>query len=463
MKGLRWLWLLGLGLVLSVGFFNQGIIALDDYSEGFARFIPAQNILFKNNLETAGIRLPFQSVFLLALSKLGLFLGITHPLNQVRFVLMVLGVLVYSIQTSCAVMFFTEPRKRFLALLFCSFYFLLPLVYTRPLIENMSGAFVTLSAFCAFYFDKTKQTRWISASVLSIACASLFRFQTGVCFVAIGFLVFLSQNKKTWAVFFGASVLSFLFTGLLDLFLTGGFHRSLLSYVTYNLQHSSSYGTTPFYTFALVFLGLSIPPSFLGRYPRFSWKKSYEPLLTVFLFWFVFLVAHSIIPHKEERFIIPILPLFLILLVPLAHYWFFERKSRWRIAYFCSVNFLLLPLTSFSTPQRNVIELVKYVDKNPKIKEVINYSDAVVLFPIAFALRDFKVTPQKALLATAAVLYNCGTAVAVTEPDYHLSFRDYPVLATFSPGPLEGLLVKLNPRQNARRGTLYLLEGKLCD
>ncbi|NBX77574.1 MAG: hypothetical protein EBQ92_13565, partial [Proteobacteria bacterium] len=146
------IWGLGLLLTLSVGYFNQGIIALDDYSEGFARFIPAQNLSFQENADTSGIRLPFQSLFLLALSKLGLSLGLLQPLSQLRFVLMILGALVFFAHTYCAPRFFKTDREKTIALVLSSFYFILPLIYSRPLIENMSGAFVTLGAFFSYRF-----------------------------------------------------------------------------------------------------------------------------------------------------------------------------------------------------------------------------------------------------------------------------------------------------------------------
>jgi len=459
------IWIAGFIWVLAVGFFNQGIIALDDYSEGFARFIPAQNLTFQQNLDTTGIRLPFQSIFLLALSKLALFLGLASPTHQARFVLMVLGAIVFTIQTFCAVRFFEDRNKKLLALLLSSFYFLLPLLYTRPLIENMSGAFVTLAAFFLFSFHKTSKARWIWASVMSLSLASLFRFQTGVCLLALGIGVSLWGNRRTWWTLGASSFFAFLITGLLDLFLTGGFHRSLRTYFEYNLHHASSYGTTPFYTFFLLFIALSLPPAFLGRYQHFDWKNQYRTLLAPLLFWGVFLLAHSIIPHKEERFIIPVLPLFLVCLVPLAHYWIADRKDRWRVIYFLTLNLLLLPFASFSTPQTNVIALVRYLDDNPKIKTIVNYKNAVVLFPKAFASREFKVMPFPVAFDPFSIStdFGCDSVKVVTEAIYQAEFSAKKPLAIFSPGPLEALLVKLNPRQNARRGRLVLLEEKFCD
>lgn len=463
----RWIGILGLALTLATGFFNHGIIALDDYSEGFSKFVPAQHISFSDNLASAGIRLPFQSIFLLALSKTALWLGLNSPTQQIQFVLLLLGALTYLTVFFCVKNIFKNRKDQDLALGLTSFYFILPLVYSRPLIENLSSSWVMLSALFAFKFLEKKQLSSIFLSIVFISLAALFRFQSGVCVLAWIPILFLHRTRKSVGIFILSSAFAFVFTGLLDLLLTGGFHRSLKAYVDYNLQYASGYGTTPFYTFILLFLGLSLPPAFIGRYREFNWKKSYQGLLAPLLYFGVFVLAHSLIPHKEERFMIPVLPLFLILLTPLAHYWIFEAKSRWRVAYFCSLNFLLLPLACFSTPQNNVISLVRYLDKHPEISTVINYGPSVILFPEAFSLRRFEVLPVKAPPFSVAIEYSgkpdCNSVHVANEVFYRQDLSTMKVLETFSPGPLEALLVKLNPRQNARRGRIFLLKDKNCD
>lgn len=463
MKSANWIWIAGFLLVASVGFFNQGIIALDDYSEGVARFIPAQHLSFRTNLDTAGIRLPFQSIFLLSLSKLALFLGFISPLAQLRFVLILLGTFVYSIQTYCAVRFFEDSRKKLIALLFSSFYFLLPLIYSRPLIENMSGAFVTLSAFFAFRFYSCRRGLWLALSVFSIAFASLFRFQSGVCVLAICFLLFLTPGKRRWAIFILSGLFSFLLTGLLDLCLTGTFHRSLWAYLDYNIHHSSSYGVTPFYTFILLFVGLSIPPVFFSRYKGFKWVEEYHTLLPVLLYFSVFLLAHSLIPHKEERFIIPILVLFLVLLTPLASFFTLNRRQNWRVITFSIVNCFLLFFTSWSTPQSNVISLVLFLSKETSVKRVINYDHSIVLFPSAFSLRSLELIQLSSDQDLKQFKLSCDEVVAVRQDFLGNQWDHFKVVQVFRPGFLEALLVKLNPRQNARRGAIYLMKDNNCD
>jgi len=461
----RILWVMGFLLTLSVGYLNQGVIALDDYSEGFARFIPAQNLTFQENAVTSGIRLPFQSLFLLALSKLGLSLGLIQPISQLRFVLVILGALVFCAHTFCAPRFFKDNREKTLALVLSSFYFILPLIYSRPLIENMSGAFVTLGAFFAYRFIEEGQNRWVAFSVLSISLASLFRFQSGVCVLALPLLFLWMKNHRAWFVFFASCALCFALTGLMDWALTGGFHRSLIAYMDYNLHHASSYGTTPFYTFGLLFVGLSIPPAFLGKYQEFHWREKYRSLMPVLFFFLVFFVTHSLIPHKEERFMVPVLVLFLILLVPLAHYWIFEQRSRWRVVYFCVINFTLLLLASFSVPQNNVISLVRYFNDHSEIDAVYSLEDSVVLEPKAFSLRPFKVVPFTQDPSRFNSENGCRSVLAVRADKFKANpvfEKDFPVLGVFRPGPLEALLVRLNPRQNIRRGSIFLLGPQGC-
>lgn len=468
----KWIGIVGLALTVATGFFNHGIIALDDYSEGFSKFVPAQKISFSENLASAGIRLPFQSIALLALSKTALWLGMSSPTQQIQFVLIFVGIFTYLIQFFCVKQIFGNREDNGLALGLVSFYFILPLIYSRPLIENLSSSWIMLSALFAFRYFEQKSLSAIFFSVLFISLAALFRFQSGVCILAWLPLVFfykikLHGTKKSVWTFVLSSIFAFAFTGLLDLTLTGGFHRSLKAYVNYNLQYASGYGTTPFYTFLLLFIGLSLPPAFFGKYTGFEWKKRYQGLLVPLFYFGVFVLAHSLIPHKEERFMIPVLPLFLILLTPLAHYWIYERKSRWRVVCFCSLNFLLLPLACFSTPQNNVISLVRYLDAHPEIETVYNYGNSVVLFPKAFSLRDFKVIPVSAPPFSVAVdlggKTDCQSVHVANEVLYRQDLSSMKILETFSPGPLEALLVKLNPRQNARRGRIFLLRGETCD
>src|SRR5262249_16464711 len=57
---------------------------------------------------------------------------------------------------------------------------------------------------------------------------------------------------------------------------------------------------------------LTIPPATIVLVPA-MWRTA-RPLTLVWLPWILFVIAHMIVPHKEERFMAPALPLFLVML-----------------------------------------------------------------------------------------------------------------------------------------------------
>ncbi|MEZ4751710.1 MAG: hypothetical protein R3B54_14110 [Bdellovibrionota bacterium] len=93
--------------------------------------------------------------------------------------------------------------------------------------------------------------------------------------------------------FAGVGAALFLVTGGVDYLLRGSFHQSLFSYVDYNIHHSSSYGTTPFYTYFLLWIALLLPPTFLARYRDLAVRERYRGLSQLVVFFLVFLVSHS--------------------------------------------------------------------------------------------------------------------------------------------------------------------------
>ncbi|NBX93425.1 MAG: hypothetical protein EB120_01610 [Proteobacteria bacterium] len=455
----------GFLLTIFTGYFNQGIIALDDYSEGIARFIPAQTSSVETILSTTGIRMPFQAIVLLGLSKLALWLGLTSPTHQLRFVLIIIGAVFFLIQSYCVQHFFDDSKKKAISQFFVSFYFVLPLIFTRPLIENMAGAFVTLSAFFAYLYWNEGRNRWVALSMIAISGASLFRFQTGVCVFGLFLLPLLRKDSKGILAFFITGILAFFLTGLLDLYLTGGFHRSLLRYVEYNIHFSSSYGTTPFYTYLLLFVALSIPPTFFGGARGFGWQQSYRTLTPVVCYFAIFLFFHSIVPHKEERFMVPILVLFLVLLTPLALFHFQKNLPSWRVIYFCTVNFLLLPFATFSAPQSNVIGVVQYLDRKQEITTLYDLDDSMVLIPDAFSLKKFSVRHINETQMFSESNRKCDGILAARRDvlDNHPELKSqFDMVLESKPGPLEQILVRLNPRKNGRRGSIFLFGTHDC-
>ncbi|MBM4303611.1 MAG: hypothetical protein FJ112_04730 [Deltaproteobacteria bacterium] len=461
-------WLIGLGFALLVltALMNIGFIAIDDYACIIEKIIPAQNLTFNQVIAERDIRSPFAPLVLLGVTKLGWYLGIQDPAWQFRFLSLLVGFFSYSAFSWVGIRLFKENNRKIEWFLFLSgFYFLSPVFFSRILIESLSMPFITLSCWFAQHYWERTDRKSLGLSLLFLVLASMFRFQAGICFVGIFFLVALKRNFPELLVFVLMAIMGFLITGALDYLLTGAFHGSLFTYVGYNLKYSSGFGVTPFYTFLLIFLGLSLPPSLIGRYCGLSWKQEFAGLIAPVLYISVFLFAHSIVPHKEERFVIPILQLFLILLVPFLAFIAADNPRSWRLKWFVGLNLILLPLACFNIAQNNVISLVRFLHTNPNIKNIVGVEETFVLYTKAFLLKPPKLIKLSVEDVEQLRGLDCDVLIAIRR-DYEKQLNQFlkfhTKLVEFSPGPLEELVIKFNPKQNIRRGTIALYSDPKC-
>ncbi|NBY18790.1 hypothetical protein EBQ74_00720 [bacterium] len=453
---------------VSVAFSNLGIIALDDYSCIISQIIPAQHIFSSEVIANLGIRHPLAVLILGGFTRVLYRLGAENPIQQLRCTILVIGIFNFSVFTYFGAQFFKNPKTKNgqeWAVGLMGLFFLNPLIFTRPMIESLSAPFLFLACFKTYqYWTKNKPTHLVAAMAF-LTLASMFRFQTGICFVAILLIIALKRDLRALVLLLLATGLAFVLSGLFEFSITGRFHGSVREYITYNIHYSSGYGTTPFYTFFVLLIGLTIPPTLFSRYKNFQWKKQYYELLPVLLFVFIFVIAHSIVPHKEERFLIPILPLFLIAIIPLLAYFTENKSSHWRIYWFSGINGVLLVLASFNTPQKNTINLVRYLAEKPEIKNIIALEDTLVLYPKVYAISSPSLHAISNSNMDAVKNMDCNTAFVI-RADYESGsaqvLSSLTKLKEFTPGPLENIVIKLNPRQNIRRSSISLYVKSLC-
>jgi len=456
---------------LLVANFNIGFIAIDDYMHGIVLYIPAQFSSFAEIVEASGFRSPLPNIFLLSLSKLALGLGLEDPVWQLRFVTSLVTLLA-SIGLFFAIKHFellrdknSNTHQQLMALV-GGFFFLSPLFLTRPLIESLSVSFLTLSSY--FMMKAHLGKRIFSScvfSVLFLALACVFRYQVGLWALGFFALFYFSKQKKLLSAGLGlGAILGFVFTGLPDLFIKGEFHSSLKSYVGYNLEHSSIYGTTPFYSYLLLLIGISLPPTFFYKFKNFEFKpylKTFAPVLVSII---AFVIGHSAVPHKEERFMVPIFLLFFMLLVPFLFY-LREIKS-WRYKYFLALNALVILPASFNPPQINTIRLVKWMEEKAPNAQLYQIAEGNFLFPMAFSANQNLKVKTLSLNELLQKELSCNEALAVRYDIKKGLLEQIPNLKEIfvsKPGPLEQLVVWLNPGKNARRGPIYVYQKSKCE
>ena len=263
---------IGFILVLLTGLLNPGIIALDDYYYAMAKIVPAQRLSIEAILSNVEIRSPFPLVCLYCLGQLSLFLGLLDPLHQIAFSLSLLGLFSFSIHILVAYQLpnYIYPKqksqqellRKSLLLLFC-FYGILPLVYTRPMIEALSMPFVSLFVLYLFKYRQSSFVKDLFISLLFLVIASMFRFQVGCCVVVPIVTLFISRRWHHLLYFLSFATVLFVLSGLPDFYWSGTLHMSLYKYLTYNLEHSKAYGAMGHFNYLYLLIMLTFSSNYI--------------------------------------------------------------------------------------------------------------------------------------------------------------------------------------------------------
>ena len=162
---------------------------------------------------------------------------------------------------------------------------------------------------------------------------------------------------------------------------------------------------------------------------------------------------------------IPILPTFLILLTPLVNQLFVEQRFL-RLKIFAGLHILILVLSSGFTAQWNTIGTARFLQKNQQFDRLLNYHDSLVFMPTAYMNQpQLKIenTTSKSLNSDFGSQFACNTLIAVREDKLPLfPQKEWSKQGSASPGPLEWLVVQLNPKRNGRRASIHLYTHSKC-
>jgi hypothetical protein len=194
--------------------------------------------------------------------------------------------------------------------LFLALFWVLPFLGVRNLIEAVCIPPLMAGSFYVLRSDRPGRNGFIAG--LCFALAFVFRYQTFIFTGTLGLiLLFTKKYKELLSAVGGFVVAAVVVQGSADTFAWGYPFASFVEYVRYNMAHSEDYTTGPWYNYLLLVLGVFIPPiSFVLLYGFLrNWRKT----LLLFVPVIVFFVLHSSFPNKQERFILPVVPLIVVL------------------------------------------------------------------------------------------------------------------------------------------------------
>jgi len=265
------------------------------------------------------------------------FIGLNNPYLELTLLRIVTGLIMFLSFNAITIYYLRNKEKYVLhiALLLLNFSWFLP--YTRTLFssEMVSALFFFVAAW---WYDSRKDRSpgffFVFLVGLLMAMAFYFRFQTG--FFLAGFGIWLLLEKK-----YGDIIplgLGFLAGVLINIGLDYQFYDHFVftpyEYFAVNIfeNRAASFGTSSPLSYIGVLLALTpvIPVSlFLYYYAGKSLKKNYRELL--FLCFLFFFIGHSLVGHKEERFMFPVLNVIPIMLAWGLPYFrdYYQRCKKW--------------------------------------------------------------------------------------------------------------------------------------
>jgi phosphatidylinositol glycan class B len=263
--------------------------------------------------------------------------------------------------------FFTEKKDQEQSLIFAICTWFTPFILVRTSSESLSASLFFLGTAL---FLKPKNINFFTLAGFLWGLSFCVRFQMGVVIFA-GVLWSLIFNRKT-KTFYALFALAFLFALTLGFLVDWWGHQestfTVWNYFKQNfiLKRANDFGVKPFYFYIPHIFIKGVPPLslvFIFGVAAYWWKykKDFFTFITL-----IFFIVHSLIAHKELRFLnlIYLIAPFMIyrLLAPIK-----IKKWYWPILAWNFVMLIYLALT----PAHSPVRAYQYLAKNmPEVKSL---------------------------------------------------------------------------------------------
>ncbi len=215
----------------------------------------------------------------------------------------------------------------------------------------------------------------LAAFVMGLAVG--IRYQTGLFVACVGFVFFLQKEYSRFLLFGVISFVAFFVTQVDDVILWGGKpFQHLQGYFGYNAKNALNYPGSPFAYLSFIAYFI-LPPVSLFLLFGFirEWKRFFFIVFPVI----AFVLFHFWYPNRQERFILPILPFFIIIGV-IGWHRFYVQSIFWSkrsslyafcIGFFMLVNLVGLAVLSTIYSKKARVEAMLYLYNQGDCKNFI--------------------------------------------------------------------------------------------
>ncbi len=243
-----------------------------------------------------------------------------------------------------------------------------PNMSVRTLVEMVGIPFV----MCGIYLqikalDSEKQNSYVFWGAFILGISFSVRFQNALFLAGVGLYYIINKQWKHAVLFAFGGFTSMVIFQLTDVIIFGEWFAELKAYVAYNNTHKYDFLQGGLFKYiGVIVVACGIPISIAMLFGVFRYPKKY---LLIFLPGFIFLAFHSYFPNKQERFILPAVPL--ILTNGIIAWNYFESKSKFWMknlklkkglwGFFWVTNIILLALMTTHYTKRARVKAAEYI------------------------------------------------------------------------------------------------------
>ncbi|PQJ77893.1 hypothetical protein [Polaribacter porphyrae] len=473
---------IGLAVFIITAFFSVGHIQSDEYFQimEFAQYklgqINASELPWEFNERMRPSLQPWLAYLFI---KIFHFIGLENPFYIATIFRLLSAILMWSIFTRLndyiVNKYFKESKWQNIFYASILLLWFVPFISVRFSSENYAALFLLLSLLT---LTKTRSYGNLIFIGFTLGISFLFRYQMGIAILAIyAHLLFIDKTKFLKVLTSGSIIILII---ALAIYLDSLFYNQLtfapLNYLKLNLidGKAANFGTSPFFAYLYLFLAFAAPPiSFilLASYTKgvIILKKHLFVWVSIF-----FILIHSLIGHKEVRFLFPIMYLFIFIAIyGLMTYFKNKEIKKWHRRLFrvsFVINFLLLVFMMFK-PLNGTVKLYGFLYKNVSEKNNLIISTSKETYHF---LVDLKSTFYRPKNITSLAIYsseniknyliknNIKTAFLVHNQLYFdEKFDNYEIKRVYSAYPSWIKSIKFIDWQKAiRTKSVYLLTQK---
>ncbi|MEP2770557.1 MAG: glycosyltransferase family 39 protein [Fulvivirga sp.] len=323
---------------------------------------------------------PNHSMFYAAINAVFIYiaegLGITDPQLKMVFIRLIHAIyslLIVYYGYKITLRLTKRPEDAIIASLMLSLLWFMPYLGVKNLVEMVCIP-PLMAAFYRVIKSEVNYYDWLIAGLL-IGLSFTFRYHVVIFAGGLG-IVMLFRKQFVPAIIFsiGFLISAFVIIGIIDMIFWEYPFQSIISYFQFNTENAYNYSTGPFYRFFITVVGFTVIPVSLFLLVGYmkGWKVSKELVLAATLFF----IIHSLFPNKQERFIIPFFPFYIILGV-IGWNQFIGNTDRFKTLirgswwFFWGLNIFATLALAITYSKKDRIEPLSYLHKKGDVNSLI--------------------------------------------------------------------------------------------